>query len=110
MSIKHVNKYYNQICEQYREMIQDIKDLEEEATQGLVEPERIDRLKTQIEPIKINYERWAYMMFLLKQPNRPSKVKRYQAQNKKLLANLDKANSVESVINENNIALQEVGK
>ena len=110
MSIKHVNRYYKQICEQYQEMIDNIKDLETEAAEGLVEPERVDRLKDQVAPIKANYERWAYMMYLLHQPNRKDKIKRYERQNKKLLSNIDKRNSLDGVIEENNEALKHVGE
>ena len=85
MSIKHVNKYYNQICEQYKEMINDIKDVEREAEQGLVEPERVDRLKTQIEPIKQNYMTLSYIMYLLNEPQKKRKQVRYAKQNNKLL-------------------------
>lgn len=109
MSVKAVKKYYDQICEQYCEMLQDIRDLEKEALEGLIEPERIDRLKDQIAPIKQNYERWSYMMFLLNQPQRKSKYKRYEQQNKKLLSTLSKENSVESVIKENNDAIKSIG-
>ena len=45
MSVKAVRKYYDQICEQYHEMIELIHDLEKKAEQDLVEPERIERLK-----------------------------------------------------------------
>ena len=57
MSVKAVKRYYDQICDQYKEMLENIKDLEKEAAEGLVEPERIERLKEQIAPIKQNYER-----------------------------------------------------
>lgn len=110
MSVKHVKDYYNQICSQYHEMIEDIKDLEREAEQGLIEPERIDRLKDQVAPIKQNYERWSYMMFLLNQPNRKKKIKKYQQQNKKLLEHLEKNNSLEAVIEENVEARKHVGE
>jgi uncharacterized protein YdcH (DUF465 family) len=110
MSVKHVNAYFKQICDQYQEMINDIKDVEKEAEQGLVEPERIERLKEQVAAIKQNYERWSYMMFLLHQPNRKEKVKKYQRQNAKLIANLSKNNSLEGVIAENTEALTKVGK
>ena len=65
MAIKDVKRYYALISAQYAEMIQNIKDLEQEVATGLVEPERIERLREQVAPIKTNYERWAYMMFLL---------------------------------------------
>ena len=110
MSLKDVKNYYNQICDQYNEMISDIQDLEKEAEQGIIEPERIDRLKEQVAPIKQNYERWAYMMFLLNQPARKEKVKRYQKQNAKFLEKLSKQNSLDAVIEENNEALKHVGE
>ena len=43
MSVKAVRRYYNQICDQYHEMLENIHDLEVEAAQGMVEPERIER-------------------------------------------------------------------
>lgn len=110
MSLKHVNRYYKQICEQYTEMINDIKDVEKEAERGLIEPERIERLKDQVAPIKQNYERWTYMMFLLHQPNRKEKIKKYQRQNAKLMSQLSKANSLEAVIDENIEARKHIGE
>ena len=110
MSMKHVKQYYQQICEQYNEMIEDLKELEEEAESGLIEPERIERIKAQIEPIKQNYERWAYMMFLLNQPNKKDKIKKYQRQNMKLLQSLDAKNSLEGVLEENRQAAEHIGE
>lgn len=108
MSIKHVNKYYDQICDQYQEMLENLKDLSTEAEKGFVEPERVTRLEQQIAPIKQNYERWTYMMFLLRQPNRESKIPRYEQQNKKLLSSLSKDNSLSTVLRENNQVLTEM--
>ena len=110
MSVKDVKRYYKQICDQYKEMVEDIKDLEEEAAKGLVKPERIDRLRDQVAPIKINYERWSYMMFLLNQPVKKSKKARYEQQNRKLLKSLSAANSADAVIKENAEALTHVGE
>ena len=110
MSVKAVKTYYEKICSQYVEMLQDIRDLEQEASEGLIEPERIDRLKDQIAPIKQNYERWSYMMFLLNEPQRKSKQARYRRANKKLLQSLNSENSIESTIQENDEARKNVGK
>ena len=110
MAVKHIEDYYNQISNQYKEMIQDIKDLELEAEQGLVEPERIARLQEQVAPIKQNYERWSYMMFLLHQPARKSKIPKYKRQNQKFIANFNKNNSIQAVIDENKEALKHVGE
>lgn len=110
MSVKAVKKYYDQICDQYHEMFENIRDLEEEAAKGMVEPERIDRLKDQIAPIKQNYERWSYMMFLLNQPARKEKQPGYANRNKKFLNNLSENNSLKAVLNENEEALKHIGE
>lgn len=110
MSVKHVEQYYNEICAQYQEMLQDIKDFEAEAEKGLIEPERIERLKEQIAPVKTNYERWCYMMFLLHQPARKSKVPKYKRQQKKVLQAISSENSLESVLEENKEAMRHIGE
>lgn len=110
MSVKAVKRYYNQICDQYREMLENIKDLEKEAAEGIIEPERVDRLKEQIAPIKQNYERWSYMMFLLNEPNRKQKKANYARRSTKILRELDSSNSLENVLAENEEALKHVGE
>lgn len=110
MSVKAVKEYYNQVCEQYKEMMDNIHDLEKEAENNLVEPERVDRLKEQVAPLKENYERISYIMFLLNQPNRKSKHPKYKQMNKKLLSKLDSRNSTESILEENRNCIQKVGK
>jgi uncharacterized protein YukE len=109
MSKKDVESYYNTITEQYHEMLQDIKDFEKEVAEGIVEPERVERLKEQIAPIKQNWERWTYMMFLLNQPQRKSKHKAYQLRNKKLLNSINPSNTVEATVRENEEALKRIG-
>ena len=106
MSVKAVKKYYEQICEQYHEMVENITDLEEECRNGLVEPERIEGLKAQIAPLKQNYERWAYMMFLLNEPQRKAKKYKYHQSNAKLLRGLSASNSPEATVKENADVLQ----
>ena len=110
MSVKHVNIYYKKICDQYNEMLNDIKELEDEVEKGLVDPEFIDRLRDQVAPIKLNYERWTYMMYLLHQPNRKSKIKKYQNQNQKLIKQLSVQNSIDATIEENNTAREHIGE
>ncbi len=110
MAVKHVKEYYNQICEQYSEMLENIRDLEKEAIEGIVEPERIERLKSQVQPIKQNYERWSYMMFLLNKPARKKKHEEYKRRNQKLLSSLSLSNSPQAVFDENKEALQHIGE
>lgn len=108
MSVKAVKKYYDEICEQYHEMVENLKDIEASVADEMISPERIEMLRKQIEPLKQNYERWAYMMFLLNQPERSSKHKRYQSQNRRLLNSLSNSNSLNAVIQENNDVLEKM--
>ena len=108
MSKKAVDKYYKEITDQYHEMLDDIKDIEKEVADNMAPPELLENLRTQIIPIKQNWERWTYMMFLLNQPERKSKIARYKQANKNLISNLDKTNSIEATLEENRKALQEI--
>lgn len=110
MAVKDVKRYYDIICEQYQEMVDNIKELEREAEKGLIEPERVDRLKEQVAPLKTNYERWSYMIFLLNQPSRKTKKPRYAKQNKKLLNAISQNNTADSVIDENVETLKHIGE
>ena len=85
MSKKHVEEYYNQICEQYKELLNNTKEVEKAVKEGLVSPEFLDNYKKIIEPNKVNYERWSYMMFLLNQPNKKEKKRKYIKQHEKEL-------------------------
>ena len=108
MAIKHVVKYYNEICDQYKQMLDEIRDFEEEATKGLIEPERLDKIKEDIKPMKDNYERWSYMMFLLNLPTRKEKQKRYERQNKKFLKAISNTNKIDAIIEENNKSIESI--
>lgn len=84
MSVKDVKIYFDKIVDDYHEMITAIKDMEEEVSNGLVEPERLENMKNIVNPLMLNYERWSYMMYLLNKPNRKSKEKRYEKTYKKV--------------------------
>ena len=101
MAYKHIKEYYDKICEQYLEMKDEIRDFEIEAQNNIMEPERLDMIKEQIKPLMDNYERWSYMMYLLNLPVKKNKQKSYQERNKKFINNLNKNNSLQSVLEEN---------
>lgn len=110
MAVKHVKAYYQEISNQYHEMLDTLKDFEKEAHEGLVEPERIEQIKQTIKPLKDNYERWSYMMFLLNKPNRNSKVKKWQKLQNQINKNknFDTKNTLEAVTQENEKTLQKL--
>lgn len=92
---------YEQICNQYQEMVDNIKDLEESYNNGEIELERLEQYKEYILPLKQNYERWAYIMYLLKKPLKEENEPAYKKRNQRLLTTLDKSNSVENTLAEN---------
>ena len=69
MSVKHVKKYYDEVCNQYHEFVAELKDFQELCNQGMVAPEVIEQAKKSIEPLKDNWEKLNYIIFLLNKPN-----------------------------------------
>ena len=110
MSVKHIRDYYNQICNQREELIQELKDFEVEAQNGMIEPERLDKIRESIQPLMDNYERISFIMYLLNRPNKKEKNKKYDKQCSKSLKKLSKANSTDASIEENKNVLNNVGK
>ena len=106
MSVKHVKKYYEEIRSQYNEMLENLKDAEQELADQIVDLDYVERLKTIIKPIKDNYERWSYMMFLLNQPERKQKIPAYKQRMNKFIADMEKSNSIDAVIEENNESIK----
>ena len=110
MAVKHVKEYYEQICNQYVQMNQELRDFQKEVENGLVEPERIDNLKKIIEPLKNNYMTISWIMYLLNQPQRPSKERAYERRNRKFLETLDNKFKKESILKENEDVINNIGK
>ena len=107
MAKKHFHAYYEKVCEQYRVMLEELKDMQKEFEEGLVAPEMYEQMKQVIEPIKRNYQILSYVYFELNKPNRKRKQPRYQQQNRKLLKDTitDK-----QVFEENDEALKKLKK
>ena len=101
MSVKHVREYYEKVCADYHEIIETLHELEEEAQKNIVPPERVENLQNIVKPMKDNYERWSYMMFLLNMPNKKEKKKKYEKQFKKVGEELAANNDWEAIHKEN---------
>ena len=110
MAVKHIKEYYEQVCEQYVLMNEELRDFQKEVENGLVEPERIDSLKKMIEPLKNNYMTLSWIMYLLNQPNRDSKERAYQKRNKKFIESLDKNFNKESIMKQNDEVIKSIGE
>lgn len=101
MARKDFDQYYNQICNQYFELQKVMKDLSEEVSNGMIEPERIEQLKQTIVPVENNYRTLGYIKYLLDKPTRKSKHAKYKQRNKKLLEQCE-GRTQEDLVKENN--------
>ena len=106
MSVKHVKQYYNQVCDLYHELFENLRDLQKEAEQGLISPEKLEDYKKIIEPVKTNYERWSYMIFLLNMPNKKEQQKKYKKQRKEEVEEFTKNQADTASIKESKEALE----
>lgn len=82
MSKKHVEQYYEEICNQYHEFILELKDFEDLCNKGMVAPEVIEMAKKTIAPLKDNWRKLGYVMYLLNMPNKKSKQDGYKNRTK----------------------------
>ena len=102
MSVKHIKEYYDEVCAQYHDFVLELKDFEQLCNDGMVAPEIIEQAKKSIEPLKDNWQKLNYIMFLLNKPNKKSKQDKYNKQNKQLLS---RSTTKESVIKQNSDAI-----
>lgn len=86
MSKKDFDLEFKQIEEQYLKMVRNLKEMEKELQDGLVEPEFVERLRKMVEPIVANYNVWDYIRFVLNKPVKKEKKRKYVKQNELLLA------------------------
>lgn len=110
MAVKHILDYYKSVEAQYIEMLNDLKEMEEEVNNKVLPPEALDNIKTMIEPLKNNYMTLSWVMFLLNQPNRDSKKNKYIRQSKKFTSTLDPEKSKDGIIKENEKVLESTKK
>ena len=85
MAVKHVKDYYLKIEKMYVELLADLKEMEEDFKKGECTEEELQNLLIPVNNIKENYERLAYILYLLYLPNRDKKKGRYEKENKLLL-------------------------
>lgn len=105
MAVKHVKEYYNKIADQYVEMLDNLKEMQEAYELGNISQEQFENLKKIIEPLKTNYERISWIMYLLAIPQRGEKVKKWKKQNYMGISDI---NCIEETIDENSKALSEM--
>lgn len=105
MSLKHVNMYFLEIEHQYLEMLATLKEVDPLFKNGEISEEVYQNIQEEVKKLKENYERIAYIMFLLKKPNKKSKR---EAEISKSWYKALKTSSKEAIINENNDVLSHI--
>lgn len=85
MSLKHVKDYYKGIEKLYFELVNDLREMEQEFKEGNVTEEELNKLLIPVNNIKDNYLRLSYILHLFYQPNREKKIPKYNNQHKDLI-------------------------
>ena len=109
MARKDVLIYFKQVEDQYLEMLEDVKDYDKDHAHGEISDEKYDELMGLIDRVKDNYERIAYIVFLLNAPARDRKKAKYERQNKRVFHGLENS-SLYKVLDENADALKNIKK
>lgn len=105
MAKRHVVKYFLELESSFVEMQDTVNELQQLAQEGKVEESSFLDAKKDLDVIKSNYERIAYIIFLLNRPNRKEDEKRELAENKRWYSYL-KTSSKEAVLDESKDALK----
>ena len=73
MAKAHVVQYFLEVENQYLEMAENLKEMQQLAAENKVSADDYEQMIKEVETIKSNYERIGYIMFLLNKPNRKNK-------------------------------------
>lgn len=105
MARRDVDEYFHIINEQYIDLLKELEDLrsEEDIPQNI-----IDGVLKDIEVVKANRSRFAYMIYLLDRPQRKEKAKLYEKCYSKRMEKLYGENSVDDVVEENEEILDRI--
>ena len=103
MSVKHVKDYYLKVTNDYHLMKETLDELEkcmtEESAADAVK--NIDVIKQQVNALKENYMRIAYIVYLLDMPNKKEKQKKYMRQNQTKIKTMPEKDTLDGVRKEN---------
>lgn len=103
MSKKHIEQYYNKVCDQYEEFVNELKEFQESAKDKVLPPEVGENLKAMFAPLENNWKTLGYVMYLLNKSNK--KPKQYERQHKKETKNFK---TDKDVYDENKCCIKQV--
>lgn len=108
MSVKHIKKYYNDIAIQFMEMQEVLREAENNYSQKLVSPEQLENIKKTVEPLKQNYARISYIMYLLNMPAKNKKKNKYAKTYEKFYKSIANGNTLSDIKQENSNAINKI--
>ena len=109
MAVRDVREYYWKLLAQQEEMQNDLEDFTEALQNGYITEDKLEDVKAEVNRLKENVDRVAYVLYLLEKPNKNAKKPGYDKQNKKLLTELENRNCTEKqVLDENKSALDRI--
>lgn len=82
MSKKDVDNYFSKVCQDYKELVDTLHEIEDAVNQGLLHPDKLEQIKSLVKVSKLNWERISYIMYLLNKPTKKKKYNRYNSQNR----------------------------
>lgn len=103
MAKRHLTLYFLEVENLYLEMLENLKDFKELAQEGKIPQEDYDQALKEVDLLRANYERIAYIMMLLNKPNRKSNEE--ADMNKSWYASLEHA-SKEAILDESQDVLK----
>ena len=105
MAKRHVNQYFLEVENQYFEMLTNLQEANRLLAENNFSEEVYLQMDNAVQNLKTNYERLAYVMFLLNKPNKKDKkeAKIFESWYKRL-----KFASKEAILNENKDVLAHV--
>ena len=73
MAVRDVREYYWKLLAQQEEMQNDLEDFTEALQNGYITEEKLEDVKLEVNRLKENVDRVAFVLYLLEKPNRHSK-------------------------------------
>ena len=111
MAYIDVKLHYNQIEQQYLQMVEMMNRVDKEYKDNKITQEQFDVLSKQIQVIKSNYERISYIMFLFNIPKSKKNKHKFSSKTNKLEKGYNLLQSDRNtIINENTYVLKEIEK
>lgn len=85
MALKDLKKYFDKTQDTYLRCKENQEELIKEYKEGNVSQEQVENYQKYLADLKLNYDRLAYIMYLLGTPQRKNKKVKYDNANKDLV-------------------------